>query len=282
MPITASDLQRALENKRLLKTKERGIKGAKPPKIDEVDYRIVLLNMLRSAHEQIVLTVDPMLTRLEPQYIKDSYFQDTPRQDVLGALDNLSKSLDIAFGTYGVRIATHFTEKVTKKNKERLKKNFEKSFGIPISTLVREEGIKKDMLNSIDENTQLIKTIPQEHINWLKKNLGYGITHGKPAVDLRNKMREALDISERRVRVIARDQTSKLNGALTETRSRNAGSKRYRWIGREDDLERNSHRHLNNKIFYWDKPPIVNKQGDRRHPGGDYLCRCYAEIILDL
>lgn len=283
MPIVASDLRRALENKRLLKTKERTLKGVKPPKSDEVDYRIALLKMLRESHAQITATIEPMLVWLEPQYVKDStQFQDTPRQDVLGALDNLSKSLELSVSGFATRAATLFAEKITRKNSDRLKKSFEKSFGISLPALVKEENIKKPISESIDENTALIKTIPQDHINWLKKNLSQGIVQGKSAVDLRNVMRDGLNISERRVRVIARDQTSKLNGVLTKTRAQNAGSERYRWIGRDDDLERNSHRKLNNKIFYWNDPPVMNLRGERGHPGDDIQCRCYAEIILDL
>lgn len=90
----------------------------------------------------------------------------------------------------------------------------------------------------------------------------------------------------------ARDQTLKLYGQVNEERMRGAGIGRYRWIGSEDERQRGNpsglwpkggdHWSLNNGIFSWDQPPIVDpRTGRRAHPGGDYQCRCTAMPHFD-
>lgn len=60
-----------------------------------------------------------------------------------------------------------------------------------------------------------------------------------------------------------------------------AGLTSYIWQTREDERVRDGHRALNQRVFSWNEPPIVNPYtGKRCHPGEDMNCRCIAIPVL--
>jgi SPP1 gp7 family putative phage head morphogenesis protein len=75
--------------------------------------------------------------------------------------------------------------------------------------------------------------------------------------------------------LIARDQTSKLNGNLTRLRQEEIGVTRYKWSTAGDERVRPTHRANEGKIFEWANPP---KTG---HPSHEINCRCVAIPLLD-
>ena len=103
-------------------------------------------------------------------------------------------------------------------------------------------------------------------------------------------------ISYRRARIIARDQTAKLNSALTQGRMADAGIETYIWSTSEDERVRGnptglypkalpSHYVMNGKVCRWDDPTVwlengewVKRAGDAPylHPGMAIMCRCVA------
>ena len=89
-------------------------------------------------------------------------------------------------------------------------------------------------------------------------------------------------MDRRHAQLIARDQTAKLNGAITRRQQEDAGISEYIWSTSGDSRVRETHAALNNKRFKWNDPPVVDaKTGRRCHPGEDYQCRCVALAVFD-
>ena len=101
-----------------------------------------------------------------------------------------------------------------------------------------------------------------------------GFTAGTRHEVLARRIDEALGIGERRALLIARDQTNKLNGQLTEARQRAVGVERYTWQTAQDRRVRDDHAMLQGQEFAWDKPPSIG------HPGQPIQCRCVAVPVL--
>lgn len=93
--------------------------------------------------------------------------------------------------------------------------------------------------------------------------------------ELAAKLRERGDVSESRAELIARDQTLKLNGALTQIRQENAGISSYVWSTSLDERVREEHASLEGQTFAWSSPP------EPGHPGEDYQCRCVAIPFIE-
>jgi SPP1 gp7 family putative phage head morphogenesis protein len=107
------------------------------------------------------------------------------------------------------------------------------------------------------------------------------ITADSPQDQIRKLIEDNFSFTRAKARMIARDQTGKINGRINQYRQESLGATRYIWKGSKDERERKDHRLLEGKIFSWDKPPIVDRRtGRRAHPGEDYQCRCHAEMYL--
>ena len=130
----------------------------------------------------------------------------------------------------------------------------------------------------IDDNVRLIRSLPPRTVESLREKI-HVVHLAREPFD-----RQALEALVRGVgkdaawnaRVIARDQTTKAIGALTELRQREMGVERYRWSTSGDERVRPTHQSNSGRVFRWDSPPA-----DTGHPGSDVMCRCVAEAVFD-
>lgn len=246
-------------------------RGVRPPLGPEVAYRQSLDILTRSMKDVTQQVLFPLLTELEPQYITD-----TPRQEalqVVATLEGQFSSLD----EQADRAAALMTEDVSNRNANTMHKDFERAFGIDLPGIIRNEGLQDVLNESISDNVSLIKSIPEQYFGKLNEIVGKGIVNRQRAVDIRAELKNLFGVTERRARLIARDQVSKLNGAITELRYNNLGIERYIWQTREDDRVRPTHQENEGKTFTWASPPV-----ETGHPGHDINCRCIALPIIDL
>ncbi|GHU91253.1 hypothetical protein FACS1894202_12370 [Clostridia bacterium] len=124
------------------------------------------------------------------------------------------------------------------------------------------------------------KTITEQVMNLNPRDFGF-----KPEMTLEaynDAMGEYLK-AKRHAQFIARDQMAKLNADITQQQQTDAGVSEYVWRTVGDGRVRDSHKHLNNKRFRYDDPPVVDDEtGRRANPGEDYQCRCVALPVFDI
>lgn len=95
-------------------------------------------------------------------------------------------------------------------------------------------------------------------------------------------IQENFEVSKRKAEFLARQETSLLLSKFHEVRYRDVGIARYRWSTSNDERVREDHKLLNNEIFSWDQPPVVDRRtGRRANPGEDFGCRCVAIPIIE-
>lgn len=99
--------------------------------------------------------------------------------------------------------------------------------------------------------------------------------------DLAAEIERRAEVSASRAELIARDQTLKLNGQITQARQEAGGISRYVWSTSGDERVREAHAELDGQTFDWSDPPEVSDDGRREHPGGDYQCRCVAVPVVE-
>ena len=94
--------------------------------------------------------------------------------------------------------------------------------------------------------------------------------------DLAQKIRQIGGVTENRAKLIARDQTAKLNSSLTQAQHESLGVTHYRWSTSKDERVRESHAENEGQVFSWDDPPETG------HPGFEINCRCVAIPVFDV
>lgn len=140
-----------------------------------------------------------------------------------------------------------------------------------------QEGVAAIAGKAIVENVNLIESIPARLLGDVEKLMGVAAETGMRVETLEKRIEERFGVTQRRARLIARDQTLKLNGDLAEARQLDVGISKYTWSTSRDERVRDDHRELEGTMHEWTEPPVVDQRtGRRAHPGRDYNCRCVA------
>lgn len=134
----------------------------------------------------------------------------------------------------------------------------------------------------VEENVNLIRTIPEDTLDKMKDIVYDGFANGKTTTRMVRDIMNAYRVSRRRAQLIARDQTAKLNGRIQQAQQQDAGITEYIWCTTGDERVRESHRKLNGKKISWQDPPVVDERTGRKcHPGQDYQCRCIGRPVFN-
>lgn len=151
--------------------------------------------------------------------------------------------------------------------------------GAPSSSIIgvnvfRSEPFLKTLFDGwISENTSLIKSIPTKLYPELEGIIRRGIMNGNSVGFLKKQIKERYPVTNNRAKLIAQDQTLKLNADLTRYRLQSVGVDRYIWRTVQDSRVRPDHVEREGNEYSW-------KEGaGGEHPGQPVRCRCRAEAI---
>lgn len=174
-------------------------------------------------------------------------------------------------------VSNSFVTNANQANKQRFYRAMESAIGVNLNTIVQDEGLEDILVATTRENVSLIKSIPDEYFKKIETIVFTGTTQGSNAGSMIKQIRDLGHSTTKRAKLIARDQSSKLNSALSQQRQQNLGVEEYIWVTADDGRVRESHADNDGKRFRWDDPP--KKTG---HPGNDIQCRCVARPIINI
>lgn len=172
-----------------------------------------------------------------------------------------------------------------------------------VELIVPEPWRQPVIADFIAENQGLVTSLVDGELEVFRKITGSGIRSGLRVEEIARQLTERLEVTESKAALLARDQTLKLFGEMTELRQRNVGIEEYVWNtsgdervrGRPDGKypnSRPSHWALEGKICRWDDPTVYRDPGSdvwksrasigavEKHPGQDYQDRCQALPVL--
>lgn len=175
------------------------------------------------------------------------------------------------------RMAVGMVRRANQQNHRQTTQAVNAAIGIDVGQMIeRTPSVAAQIEAATIHNANLITSIQSQYLDRVRTTVMQAVTSGQRHESIVASIREIGGVTESRARLIARDQTSKLNGALTRARQTSLGVSRYRWSGANDERERETHRENNGKTFSWDDPPPTG------HPGEDINCRCVAIPIIEL
>jgi len=183
------------------------------------------------------------------------------------------------------RIASLHGVGVAEFNRKQNNKVFQRVLGVDVFN--SDPWLASALENYAAENAALISTLSTKHVNNVRGIVTRGVRQGLAPNAVLAQIRDQVGKTKANLRLIARDQVSKLNGQLTELRQTSVGIEKYTWRTSMDERVRGrpggrypgaspSHWAHEGEVFEWAKPPA-----DTGHPGNDFQCRCYAEPILE-
>ena len=145
---------------------------------------------------------------------------------------------------------------------------------VDVSLLVRDGDLVDMLALRTQEHVALIRSLSADIADRVERLALGSVLEGRGNVETAKMLSEMEGISKRRAKLIARDQSNKLNGAMNQFRQEQAGVTHYKWSTTLDGRERPSHHARNGRVFAWRTPPSGG------HPGREINCRCRALAIL--
>ncbi len=246
----------------------RPVRAAKSP---EVKYRRQLESLTAKLRRDTNTQIIPILRQFESEYVNDAYAQTLEQ-----AFENLRKAY-VDIGVNAKIVSNSFVGNTNNVNKSRFYKAMEDAVGVNLETIIQGEGLDDVLIASTQENVALIRSIPEEYFKKIETLVYSSTTQGNTAGSMIKQIQKIGRTTTKRAKLIARDQSSKLNSVLNQQRQQNLGVEEYVWRTSGDERVRENHRAKNGKTFRWDKPPK-----DTGHPGQDIQCRCVAQPIIKI
>jgi SPP1 gp7 family putative phage head morphogenesis protein len=254
----------------------------KPPKwhfpsSQEREYTRLLFSLINELKLQIQTILIPEIPYLileverfypKPPIRKDD-FQDTLKMlinSVIRAIKGKTEKTILEAEKIGVQVASY--------NKKQFDKITNSVFGIDI--FIDQPWLQDQLKLFASQNAQLIRSLPEQELSQVAGIVERGLQEGSRFNSITQSIQERFGITKRRAKLIARDQTTKLNASLTKLRQQELGVTEYEWQTAGDERVRPSHRAHDGKKFKWDRPPK-----DTGHPGTDVNCRCVAVPVLE-
>lgn len=270
------------------------VRAVKDPKRIELDARRTLKQINEPIQEELELVIEGMRNK-------------TPKQ-VGDELERVRQNADFRVSIIAEDIASKWVQGVNMYNRQEMMKILRGALGINIGAIV-DEQLKRDLEVLIMENASYIKSIPDYLIGNVAKRVMQHFK-GEPMPEnrtLKQQIKEEFKVSDGRAKVLARDQTSKMNTSLTQKRQTQLGIEWYVWKTVEDErvvgrpgglypkgtkLHRN-HYIMQGKVCKWDDPTVYSDDGGKtwkprteempqNAPGQDIMCRCRAAPYIDI
>lgn len=256
-------------------TRRRKPKGVKPDLQAGQAYNVALQRIVRDVNKDIKTYVLPAVKSVQYEYTADGW-----PEVIAGALDFVkSRWSSPQFKALSLRIARSFVTTADNTNRART----ERDIGINVYT-----G-QQEMLDYIDasiyDNVRLIESIPAQYLTQVDSIVMTNVRAGGRPSAIAELLQKQLGVTERRAKMIARDQTAKLNGDLNKMRQTSAGFPYFAWDDSNDERVRHRHSEIANKVtaygkgvYRWDNPPLSDR-GTPIIPGSDFSCRCIGRPV---
>lgn len=135
-----------------------------------------------------------------------------------------------------------------------------------MSLLVQDRDLIDLLSIRVQEHASLIRSLANDVADRIERLALGSVLEGTSNRETAKALSELEGISRRRAQLIARDQASKLNGAMNQFRQEQAGVTHYKWSTTIDGRERPDHHARNGRVFAWARPPSEG------HPGRAINC----------
>lgn len=139
---------------------------------------------------------------------------------------------------------------------------------------------QRRMAKRYTENMQLrIKGWAKDEIVRLREQVRANVVKGVRYEALVKTIQDGYGVGQSKAKFLARQETNLLTSEIRQNRFTAMGSPGYIWRcvkGSPNHPVRPYHKRLDGTYHAWNDPPEVDKDGNRKHPGQDYNCRCVA------
>jgi SPP1 gp7 family putative phage head morphogenesis protein len=128
-----------------------------------------------------------------------------------------------------------------------------------------------------------ITEFTQKETEELRKNIKERVLKGGRYESIVSEIQKSFGVSVRKAKFLARQETMLMTTKFKQVRYESIGADWYVWrcvAGSPNHPVRPMHKKNDGKRFRWDTGAVINEQGEKKNPGQDYGCRCYAVPLV--
>ena len=137
-------------------------------------------------------------------------------------------------------------------------------------------------------NYNLIVSNARNYVNQINNLAEQAVVNGWSPKQLQEQIKKASNgLSDKKCRLLSRDQIGKLQGQVAEAQMEEIGLEMYIWDTSGDERVRPSHKPMDGLLCRWDDATVYSKDNGKTwidrpakavklHPGQDIQCRCVA------
>lgn len=265
-------------------------------------YSAALVALVRQWRDLYLKIVDPQLDNI----VAEAYLQ-RPGNAVNIRTDAWTENLALLIGELELGVTATLTgvealaldigQKVSDWNDNQWRKSMRSVLGIELFS--SEPWLRDQIQSFADQGDYLAKKLAADIVADINQITTNGIQQGRRAEAISKDILSTTKLDpgnfrkkETRARLIARDQTAKMNGQLTQLRQNEVGIDKYVWRTSLDERVRSSHRIMDGLLCRWDDVGVYSNNDGRtwlkrssiggveQHPGQDFQCRCTAEAFF--
>lgn len=164
------------------------------------------------------------------------------------------------------------------KHTERFSAAARAAFKINLQGVIDAEDLSKYVEIAALRNAGLITGMTDDLVKRIQFVTTNSLISGETVGSLQKKLKAEFELSDNRARLIARDQTNKLNADLNRIRQQQAGVNEYDWMTARDERVREDHRRVNGERYKYGETTGTNSGAE---PGQDIQCRCLAQAVIE-
>jgi SPP1 gp7 family putative phage head morphogenesis protein len=223
---------------------------------------------------------------MESPEVHEHFAQDAAANGLFHfVLRKLNKKWKDIFNGFAAQLAPKFVDKVDTHTKATTFFSLSTA-GVNQPRQVYNENVSNTLNAAIDFNHTLITRIQEDVHEKLYNSIMLSVTSPNPeeqgSSGIANALREVGITSKKRVDLIARDQTSKINASMSTERLKQAGVEYFRWLhSSAGKVPRITHVEKNDEVFHVDDPRLwQGPKADQGPPGWAINCRCRAVPLI--
>ena len=273
-------IKQAIRNNNRLLSKYKSqpllIDNIKPStKVDLLNTRL-LTELVSRINTRIKQDLIPKLKLYESYYsnkvMDSSVLLDLDYVDDIKSVIN-TITLDysgITFNQIVESVVKQFAENSQKDITAALTKEINRLVGIDISPFIQSHT--DDIKQALEYCKDYIVSIPQKYLADVQSTVLLNIQKGMRSSSIIKELANQYGITLNRAKIIARDQTSKLNLALTTAQAKDIGSDEFKFSTSQDERVRRTHRDADGKLC---------RVGDAIYNlRYDVMCRCVLITVV--
>lgn len=188
-------------------------------------------------------------TYIIPAYTTERRMTRDVDDDMFDRMRAIAQMMANEASAMATRILTLEAERHT----EQFRATVKTAIGVDINAVVRQEDLGDYIRRAAARNTSLIKSLADDVVKQVEQTVIRNLLAGKPASELRKELTERFGVGLSRAKLIARDQTAKINSDLNRIRQEQAGVQRYDWSTSHDERVRPRHKALDGNRYEWGK-----------------------------